>query len=149
MDHRGSPVVGAVAAALLVRYLGGRSSSTTETYVEKFHDDDPPAGASLRPRSPGSIGVEPRQRCPAGVGRACGLQRRGDRDALSEVFRVGRALDAKSLLAAGAAAGVAAVSKLPLRGDIRRRGSLSGSDVRRAVLPAMFGSAAGTSLWLL
>ena len=34
-------VAGAVVAALLVRYLGGRSSSTTETYAEEFHGDHP------------------------------------------------------------------------------------------------------------
>jgi H+/Cl- antiporter ClcA len=41
--------IGALLAALLVRYLGGRSSSTTEAYVEKFHEEDPPLQAKYAP----------------------------------------------------------------------------------------------------
>jgi hypothetical protein len=59
--QKGSPwvialvlIAGAVTAALLAQTLGGRSSSTTETYVEKFHDPEPP----LEPRyAPGRLGA--------------------------------------------------------------------------------------------
>ena len=42
-------VIGALLAALLAWYLGGRSSSTTETYVEKFHEPDPPLEEKYAP----------------------------------------------------------------------------------------------------
>ena len=107
-------VVGAVAAALLVRYLGGRSSSTTETYVEEFHDGQPP----LEPcYAPGRLGAS-----VASLGSGAPLGMEGPAvyagAVIATLFRKyfdwARAIDAKSLLAAGAAAGVSAVFKAPV-----------------------------------
>lgn len=137
-------VVGAVTAALLVRYLGGRSSSTTETYVEQYHDDDPP----LEPRyAPGRLAAS-----VASLGSGAPLGMEGPAiysgAVIATLFRKyfawARALDARTLLTAGAAAGVAAVFKAPLAGavfavEVPYRDRFAGDKI----LPAMFGSAAG------
>jgi CIC family chloride channel protein len=137
-------VVGAVVAALLVRYLGGRSSSTTETYVEEFHDGQPP----LEPRyAPGRLGAS-----VASLGSGAPLGMEGPAvyagAVIATLFRKyfgwARAIDAKSLLAAGAAAGVSAVFKAPVAGaifavEVPYRDRMAGE----RILPAMFGSAAG------
>ena len=39
-------IAGALAASLLTHFLGGQSSSTTDVYVEQFHDDPPPSSRS-------------------------------------------------------------------------------------------------------
>lgn len=137
-------VVGAVTAALLIRYLGGRSSSTTETYVEKFHDDDPPL--ELRD-APGRLGASV---ATLGSGAPLGMEGPAiySGAVIATLFRKyfawAKALDAKTLLAAAAAVGVAAVFKAPLAGavfavEVPYRDRLAGD----RILPAMFGSASG------
>ena len=45
-------VAGAVVTAIIIRYVGGRSSASTEVYVEEFHRDD----AELDPKhAPGRL----------------------------------------------------------------------------------------------
>lgn len=137
-------VVGATAAALLVHVLGGRSSATTDVYVEQFHRDPPPvvprhalgrlsAGlASLGSGAP--LGLEG-PAVYAGTVTAAAL-RRGWRAASVE----GR----QALMVAGAAAGIAAVFKAPAAGaifalEVPYRGRFAGN----RVLPALLGSATG------
>lgn len=137
-------VIGAVLGALLVRYLGGRSSSTTETYVERFHEPDPP----LEPRyAPGRLGASV---VSLGSGAPLGLEGPAVYSGaviatfFQRHFRWANSIEANALLAAGAAAGVAAVFKAPVAGaifalEVPYRDRLAGE----RVLPAMLGSAAG------
>ncbi|HVX17973.1 MAG TPA: chloride channel protein [Acidimicrobiales bacterium] len=113
-----TPVVGLLVAALALRYLaGGASPSTSDEYVRFYHDRNrrfdlrPMAGrviASIATLgSGGALGFEgPSIYIGAGIGSA--LQRR-----LSRLFRRD---EAKALLIAGAAGGVAAIFKAPATG---------------------------------
>ena len=47
-----SLMVGAVATVLIVRYFAGRSPSTTDRYIEQFHDD--PDGIDVK-NAPGRL----------------------------------------------------------------------------------------------
>ena len=137
-------VVGAAVAALLVQFLGGRSSSSTETYVEKFHDPDAP----LEPRyAPGRLAASV---ATLGSGAPMGLEGPAIYSGaiIATFFRRhwswARAIEPSALLAAGAAAGVAAVFKAPVAGaifalEVPFRARLAGE----RVLPAIFGSASG------
>jgi CIC family chloride channel protein len=137
-------VGGAVGAALLVYFVGGRSSSSTEVYVEKFNDEEAP----LEPRyAPGRLGAS-----VASIGSGAPLGLEGPAvysgAVIATFFRRrwswARALEPNALLAAGAAAGVSAVFKAPVAGAIfalevpfRTRFAAD------RLLPALFGSAAG------
>jgi CIC family chloride channel protein len=136
-------MIGALLAALLVRYLGGRSSSTTETYVEKFHEEDPPLEAKYAPgRLAASVST-------LGSGAPMGMEgpaiySGGVIATLFRRFKWTSRLETTSLLKAGAAAGVAAVFKAPVAGaifalEVPFRDRMSG----HRILPALFGSAAG------
>ncbi len=135
--------IGAVLAALLAYYLGGRSSSTTETYVEKFHEEDPPLEAKYAPgRLAASVST-------LGSGAPMGMEGPAIYSGaviatLFRRFKWTSRLDTTSLLKAGAAAGVAAVFKAPVAGaifalEVPFRDRMSGE----RILPALFGSAAG------
>jgi CIC family chloride channel protein len=134
---------GALLAALLAYFLGGRSSSTTETYVEKFHEEDPP----LEPtHAPGRLAAS-----VASLGSGAPLGMEGPAvysgAVIATVFRRfswARLIKPNALLAAGAAAGVAAVFKAPVAGavfalEVPFRDRMAGE----RILPALFGSAAG------
>ena len=137
-------VVGAVVAALLVQFLGGQSSSSTETYVEKFHDKDAP----LEPRyAPGRLAASV---ATLGSGAPMGMEGPAIYSGaviatfLRRHWAWTRTIEFNALLAAGAAAGVAAVFKAPVAGaifalEVPFRGRLAGE----RVLLAFFGSAAG------
>lgn len=137
-------VVGAVTAALLVRYLGGRSSSTTETYVEEFHDDHTPLDARYAPGRLGASVASLGSGAPLGLEGPAVYSGAVIATLFRKYFAWARAIDAKSLLAAGAAAGVSAVFKAPLAGaifaiEVPYRDRMAGE----RIIPAMFGSAAG------
>ncbi len=137
-------VAGAAVAALLVQFLGGRSSSSTETYGERFHDEDAP----LEPRyAPGRLAASV---ATLGSGAPMGMEGPAiySGAVIATFFRRrwswARAIEPNALLAAGAAAGVAAVFKAPVAGaifalEVPFRARLAGE----RVLPAIFGSAAG------
>ena len=137
-------IAGAVAAALLVQFLGGRSSSTTETYVEKFHEEEPP----LEPRhAPGRLGASV---VSLGSGAPLGLEGPAVYSGaviatfLRRHWKWARGLEANALMAAGAAAAVSAVFKAPVAGaifalEVPFRNRLAAE----RLLPALFGSAAG------
>jgi len=107
-------VIGALATAVLVHWVGGRSSASTEVYVSEFHEETPTIDPS---HAPGRL---------AGAVAAFGA---GTHNAM---------------LIAAAAAGIAAVFKAPASGaifalEVPFRGRLAGE----RVLAAVFGSAAG------
>ena len=141
-----APLVGLVGAALAIKYLGGdNSSSTADEYIKNFHDRNRPY--PLRPfparflacfltlGSGGALGYEgPAIYAGADIGSL--LQSR-----LSRFFSRD---EAKVLLVAGAAAGVAAIFRAPATGvvfalEVPYRDDLA----RRQLLPASIAAAAG------
>lgn len=137
-------VLGALATAALVRLIGGRSSATTEVYVQEFHEEAP----TIRPQhAPGRLAAA---FTTLGSGAPMGLEgpavytgsavatllRRRFPTLATEAHNV--------LLIAAAAAGIAAVFKAPAAGaifalEVPYRGRLAGE----RLLPAIFGSATG------
>lgn len=140
-----APMVGLVAAALCIRFLGGESSATSEKYIENFHDRN--RRLSIRPfpatmlaamftlGSGGAMGYEgPAIYAGAETGTLMQsrLQRFFSRD------------ETKVLLVAGAAAGVAAIFRAPATGvvfalEVPYRDDLA----RRQLLPASIAAVAG------
>ena len=137
-------IVGAIATAALVHYIGGGSSSTTDVYVEEFHRDE----SDLESKHvPGRLLAA---LTTLGSGAPLGMEGPAVYSGTAiaaVVHRKWRALgpDAyHALMVAGAAAGIAAVFKAPAAGaifalEVPFRGRLAGE----RVLPAIFGSAAG------
>lgn len=141
-----APAVGLFAAVAILRYLGrGASPSTSDEYVRAFHERHPRLPLSQLPAKllagvatigfGGSVGLEgPSVYAGATVGHSTqGL-----------FSRWLRREEAKMLLTAGAAAGIAAVFKTPATGVIFALEAPYRDDVaRRALLPALLASASG------
>ncbi len=139
-----APVLGLILSAIILR-VGGASSSTSDEYLRAFHD---PA-YRLRPKyvaarigasiatlgSGGALGLEgPSMYGGSSIGAA--IQSR-----LPKPFR---GADHRTLLVAGAAAGVAAVFKAPATGaifalEVPYRDAMA----RSMLLPALVASASG------
>lgn len=141
-----APGVGLVLSAILLRTLGdGASAATTDEYLRAFHDPEYP----IRPRAfagriaaaittlgfAGPMGLEgPSMYGGAGLGAM--IQRR-----LPKSFRN---IDHRTLLVAGAAAGVAAIFKAPATGAIfALEVPFRDQMARRMLLPALVASASG------
>lgn len=141
-----APVGGLLVSALLLRWAGGGvSSATSDEYLRAYHDPD--YTLRIRPMlariaasvatlgSGGSLGLEgPSLYGGATLGES--IQSR-----LPERFR---GTDHRTLLVAGAAAGVAAIFKAPATGaifalEVPYRDELG----RRVLLPALVASASG------
>ncbi|MEJ7800259.1 MAG: chloride channel protein [Ilumatobacter sp.] len=140
-----SPAIGLVVAALILKLAGGMSPSTSDEYLRAFHD---PA-YQLRPRylaariaaaiatlgSGGALGLEGPS-LYGGSALGAMIQRR-----LPTPFR---GSDHRTLLVAGAAAGVAAIFKAPATGAIFALEVPYRDDMaRRMLLPALVASASG------
>lgn len=141
-----APALGLVSAALILRTVGGGASpATSDEYLRAFHD---PA-YRLRPRylvarimaavttlgSGGSLGLEGPS-LYGGSALGAMIQRR-----LPKPFR---GSDHRTLLVAGAAAGVAAIFKAPATGAIFALEVPYRDDMaRRMLLPALVASATG------
>ena len=136
--------VGVVVTALVTRFVGGKSTASTEVYVEQFHHGEPDMDVKHAPGrilaafttlgSGAPLGLEG-PAVYAGSAVATFVDRRWS------VLR-GEAFHA--LLIAGSAAGIAAVFKAPAAGaifamEVPFRGRFAGE----RVLPAIFGAAAG------
>ncbi|MDH3705576.1 MAG: chloride channel protein [Acidimicrobiia bacterium] len=137
-------MVGAIATVVIVRFFAGRSPSTTDRYIEQFHDD--PDGIEVG-RAPGRLvasvttgasGIPMGLEGPAvyaGSAVATGVKR---------WVKPLTAVDRHTLLVAGAAAGVAAVFKAPLAGVIfALEAPYRRTFVHSAVMPALVGSTVG------
>ncbi|MGA1440431.1 MAG: chloride channel protein [Ilumatobacteraceae bacterium] len=141
-----APPLGLVAAALILRYGGaGASPATSDEYLRAFHD---PA-YRLRPRALGArIAASV---TTLGSGGALGLEGPSLYGGLAIGSLIQRRLpapfrgsDHRTLLVAGAAAGVAAIFKAPATGaifalEVPYRDDLA----RRMLLPALVASATG------
>ena len=141
-----APGIGLVLSAILLHTLGdGASSATADEYLRAFHDPEYP----LRPRafvgrmaaaittlgSGGAMGLEgPSMYGGSALGAM--IQRR-----LPAAFR---GADHRTLLVAGAAAGVAAIFKAPATGAIfALEVPFRDQMARRMLLPALVASASG------
>ncbi len=140
------PMVGLAAAALSLRWLaGGASSKTADEYISAFHDRNPVLPIRQLPGKliagittiglGGSLGLEgPSIYAGATVGST--LQARLGRWFTRD--------ESRTLLVAGAAAGVAAIFKTPATGVMFALESPYRGDVaRHALLPALMASASG------
>ncbi|MDH3680705.1 MAG: chloride channel protein [Acidimicrobiia bacterium] len=137
-------VSGLLVTALLVQTIGGRSSATTELYVEEYHRREPSVETKHAPgrllaafttlASGGPLGMEGPAVYTGTAVAAFARQRWAA--VLGDAYH--------AMLIAGAAAGIAAVFKAPAAGaifamEVPFRGRLAGE----RILPAIFGSATG------
>jgi CIC family chloride channel protein len=141
-----APGLGLVASAIILRVVGsGASPATSDEYLRAFHDPEYP----LRPRAfigrilaafttlgtGGAMGLEGPSMY-GGSAMGAFLQRR-----LPAAFR---GADYRTLLVAGAAAGVAAIFKAPATGAIfALEVPFRDQMARRMLLPALVASASG------
>ena len=140
-----APVAGIVASKLVLRTVGGGTSgSTSDEYVRAFHERHPTIGFRFLPAKL-LAGV-----ATIGSGGAVGLEGpslyAGSSVGLFVHERLGRFFrrdEARLLLTAGAAAGVAAVFKTPATGVIFALEAPYRDDVTpQALLPSLIASAA-------
>ena len=140
-----APALGLFAAWLLLRYLGGKDAtpSTSDEYVKAFHERSPRMPLRHLPAKMlagistigfgGALGMEGPS-VYAGASTGHHLQR-----LMGKFFRRD---EAKMLLTAGAAAGVAAIFRTPATGVIFALEVPYRDDVtRRALLPSLVASA--------
>ena len=140
-----APSLGLIAAWLLLRFLGGKDAtpSTSDEYIRAFHERSP--RMSLR-HFPAKIlaGIS-----TIGCGGALGMEGPSVYAGASTAHHLQRILgrffrreEAKMLLTAGAAAGVAAIFRTPATGVIFALEVPYRDDVtRRALLPSLVASA--------
>lgn len=139
-----APVVGTLLAVLILRYAAfGASASTSDEYVRAFHERSP--SIPLR-EVPGKLAAGI---ATIGLGGAVGLEGpsiyAGSSLGLAMNSRFGRLLqrdEAKVLMTAGAAAGVAAVFKAPATGVMFAMEAPYREDVTpHALLPSLLAAA--------
>ncbi len=137
-------MAGAVATVLIVRYVAGRSPSTTDRYIEQFHPDttaiDPmhAPGRLAASISTGASGA------PMGLEGPAVYAGSAVATALRRSVPWLRHVDLHLLMVAGAAAGVAAVFKAPLAGVLfALEAPYRRSSVHSAVIPGLVGSTVG------
>lgn len=141
-----APLVGLALAALALHTVGHRTTpSTADEYIRNFHERD--ERLPLRPFTGRLLASV----CTLGSGCAMGLEGPstyiGASIGSSLQHRMSRFFsreDTKTLLVAGAAAGVAAIFKAPATGalfalEVPYKGDLA----RRMLLPALFAAATG------
>ena len=137
-------MVGSLATVVIVRYLAGRSPSTTDRYIDQFHEE--PDGIDVS-HAPGRLAASV---TTGASGIPMGLEGpavyAGSVVATWFKNRVGglAGVELHALLVAGAAAGVAAVFKAPLAGaifalEVPYRRTFAQS----SVIPALVGSTVG------
>lgn len=146
-----APGLGLVASAILLRTIGrGASPATSDEYLRAFHDPEYPlrarafvariAASVTTLGSGGAMGLEgPSLYGGSAIGAA--IQRR-----LPAAFR---GADHRTLLVAGAAAGVAAIFKAPATGAIfALEVPFRDQMARRMLLPALVASASGYTVFV-
>jgi chloride channel protein, CIC family len=141
-----APGIGLVLSAILLRTVGnGASSATADEYLRAFHDPEYP----LRPRA--FVGRMAAAITTLGSGGAMGLEGPSlyGGSALGAMIqrrvpKAFRGVDHRTLLVAGAAAGVAAIFKAPATGAIfALEVPFRDQMARRMLLPALVASASG------
>jgi CIC family chloride channel protein len=141
-----APGIGLVLSAILLKTVGnGASSATSDEYLRAFHDPEYP----LRPRA--FMGRMAAAITTLGTGGALGLEGPSiyGGSALGAMIqrrvpKAFRGVDHRTLLVAGAAAGVAAIFKAPATGAIfALEVPFRDQMARRMLLPALVASASG------
>ncbi len=141
-----APGVGLLLSAILLKTVGnGASSATSDEYLRAFHDPEYP----LRPRA--FMGRMAAAITTLGFGGAMGLEGPSmyGGSALGAMIQrrlpsAFRGVDHRTLLVAGAAAGVAAIFKAPATGAIfALEVPFRDQMARRMLLPALVASASG------
>ena len=141
-----APGIGLLLSAILLKTLGnGASPATSDEYLRAFHDPEYP----LRPRA--FIGRMAAAITTLGSGGAMGLEGPSlyGGSALGAMIQrrlpsAFRGVDHRTLLVAGAAAGVAAIFKAPATGAIfALEVPFRDQMARRMLLPALVASASG------
>jgi CIC family chloride channel protein len=141
----GAPLVGLALTAMILRWLtAGASPRTSDEYIREFHEPNPRLPLRLLP------GKLLAGMTTIGFGGAMGLEGpavyAGSTIGLSVQQRLDRFItrdEARVLLTAGAAAGVAAVFKTPATGVVFALEAPYKDDVaHRALLPALIAAAA-------
>lgn len=137
-------MAGALATVLIVRYLAGRSPSTTDRYIEQFHDQPDGIEVSHAPgrlvaaTTTGAAGV------PMGLEGPAVYAGSAAATAVRRWVRPFTTVEMHALLVAGAAAGVATVFKAPLTGAIfALEAPYRNTFQRSSVVPALIGSTVG------
>lgn len=137
-------MAGVVATVLIVQWFAGRSASTTDRYIEQFHDESAPIDVRNAPGrlvasvTTGASGV------PMGLEGPAVYAGSAVATAVRRWPGVFASVDVHSLMVAGAAAGVAAVFKAPLAGVLfALEAPYRRTFVHSAVLPALVGSTVG------
>jgi CIC family chloride channel protein len=135
---------GAVITAVVIRYLGGRKTESTEVYVEQFHHTDPDMDLGHAPgRLLGSF-TTLASGAPLGLEGPAVYTGSAVATFIHRRWSVLRGDAFHALLVAGSAAGIAAVFKAPAAGaifamEVPFRGRFAGE----RLLPAIFGAASG------
>lgn len=139
-----APTIGLVLTVLVTKRFAGGDGATTDAYIRSYHEKG--GGLGVRRLLPKVIACV----CSLGTGAALGFEGPaivvgGTIGSLAErrLTRRFRADDAKILMVAGAAAGVAAVFKAPLTGIVFALEVPYQRDLaRRALVPALLASSA-------
>jgi CIC family chloride channel protein len=135
---------GAIITAVLIRYIGGRSTASTEVYIEEFHHTEPEMDTTHAPGRLLAAFTTLGSGAPLGLEGPAVYTGSVVATLIHRHWSVLRGEAYHVLLVAGSAAGIAAVFKAPAAGaifamEVPFRGRLAGE----RVLPAIFGAAAG------
>ena len=137
-------MAGSMVTVLVVRFFAGRSPSTTDRYIEQFHDD--PDGIDVR-HAPGRLVASVTTGAsgvPMGLEGPAVYAGSAAATVVRRWLRPFASVDMHALLVAGAAAGVATVFKAPLTGVIfALEAPHHNTFERSAVVPALVGSTVG------
>jgi len=136
--------VGAGATALVTRSVGGRSTASTEVYVEQFHHAEPDMDIKNAPGRVLAAFTTLGSGAPLGLEGPAVYTGSAVATFIHRRWSVLRGEAFHALLVAGSAAGIAAVFKAPAAGaifamEVPFRGRFAGE----RVLPAIFGAASG------
>ena len=135
---------GSIVTAIVIRYVGGRSTASTEVYVEQFHHTDPDMDVRHAPGRVVAAFTTLGSGAPLGLEGPAVYTGSAVATFIHRRWSVLRGEAFHTLLVAGSAAGIAAVFKAPAAGaifamEVPFRGRFAGE----RVLPAIFGAASG------
>ncbi|MGI9644804.1 MAG: chloride channel protein [Ilumatobacteraceae bacterium] len=137
-------MAGVLATALIVRYFAGRSPSTTDRYIEQFHDDPSEIDVKNVPGRLAASVTTGASGVPMGLEGPAVYAGSAVATAVRRWVRPFTSVEMHALLVAGAAAGVATVFKAPLTGVIfALEAPYRKTFERSAVVPALVGSTVG------
>lgn len=143
------PIVGLTLATLIIGAVNGATTSTSDSYLRAFHSRDPLPVSDLPASLSASVAT-------LSSGAALGLE--GPAvflgatfgDAMASRLERFRGMSHRALLAAGAAAGVAAVFKAPATGVLFALESPFRRDLaRHALIPSLVASSASYLVFVL